>query len=107
MTRLRDGRSGIRIPARTGEFSVLQNVLTVSGAHPASTNASRGMFLGLKRPGLETDHSPPFSSEVQTLELYFPSPYTPSRRVQTQFYFYFIVVYLTTLKLGLFGRGVQ
>ena len=70
-------------------------------------NASRGVFLGLKPPGLEADHSPPFSSEVKTMELHFHSPYTPSRRVQTQFYFYFIVVYLTTKKLGLFGRGVQ
>lgn len=94
------GRSGFRIPAKTREFSVLKNVPTVSGGHSASY-ASRGMFLGVKRPGLEADHSPPFSLEVKTMELHFHSPYTPSRRVQTQFYFYFIVVYLTTLKPGL------
>jgi hypothetical protein len=66
-----------------------------------SIYASRGMFLGVKRPGLEADHSPPFSSEVKTMELHFHSPYTPSRPVQTQFYFYFIVLYLTPLKLDL------
>jgi hypothetical protein len=86
MSGLRDGRSGFLVPARKREISVLQNVPTLSGAHPASY-ASRRMFLGVNRPGLEADHSPPFSSEVKTMELHFHSPYTPSRRVQTQFYF--------------------
>jgi hypothetical protein len=34
--RLRDGRSGVRIRAGVRDFSVLQNVQTVSGAHPPS-----------------------------------------------------------------------
>jgi len=36
VTRLRSERSGIRNPAGTRNFSVLQNVRLVSGAHPAS-----------------------------------------------------------------------
>jgi hypothetical protein len=36
VTRLRAGRSGVRIPVEARDFSLLQNVQTGSGAHPAS-----------------------------------------------------------------------
>jgi hypothetical protein len=37
------------------------------------------LYLALKRPGSETDHSPPSSAEVkECLELYFHSPTTLS-----------------------------
>jgi hypothetical protein len=39
------------------------------------------LSLGIKRPGRETDHSPPFSAEVKEwVELYLHSPSTPSWR---------------------------
>jgi hypothetical protein len=39
------------------------------------------LFLGLKRPGREADHSPPSNAEVKEwVELYLHSPNTPSRR---------------------------
>jgi len=35
-------------------------------AHPASyTVGTRALSLGVKRPGRETDHSPPSSAEVK------------------------------------------
>jgi hypothetical protein len=39
------------------------------------------LSLGLKRPGREADHSPPFSAEVkECVELHLHSPDTPSWR---------------------------
>jgi hypothetical protein len=50
-----------------GDFSVLQNALTGSGAHPisyalATTSCS---FPGCKVAGDEFDHSPPSSAEFK------------------------------------------
>jgi len=43
----------------------LQNVQTGAGAHPASYSMGTGSsFLGLKRPGLEVNHSPLPNVEV-------------------------------------------
>jgi hypothetical protein len=37
----------------------------------------RGSFSGVKRPGRETDHSPPASSEIKKMWVYTsPPPYT-------------------------------
>jgi hypothetical protein len=47
-------------------FSVHHRVQTGSGAHLASYPMNtRGSFPGVKRPGRETDHSPPSSAEVK------------------------------------------
>jgi hypothetical protein len=48
------------------EFSLLHIVQNGSGAHPASYPMGTGAFSpGVKRPGLEADHSPPTSAEGQ------------------------------------------
>jgi hypothetical protein len=45
---------------------VLHSVQTESGAHPASYSMGTwGNFLGMKRLGLEADHSLPFNAEVK------------------------------------------
>jgi hypothetical protein len=44
-------------------------------------------FLGVKKPGLEDDHTPPFSSEVKNGGAIPPVPHTSSwRSVQGQLY---------------------
>ena len=60
VTTPRAARSGVRIPAGAGDFSLLQNVQTISGDHPASYS-----FLEVKRPGREVKHSPPPSADVE------------------------------------------
>jgi hypothetical protein len=48
------------------DFSLHHRVQTGSGAHPASyPMGTEGSFSGIKRPGRETDHSPPSSAEVK------------------------------------------
>jgi hypothetical protein len=52
---------------------------TDSGAHPASyPMGTRGSFPGVKRPGREADHSPPYSAEVKNVWSYTSTPTTPS-----------------------------
>jgi hypothetical protein len=43
------------------------------------SNGYQGLFrLGVKRPGRESDHSPPSSAEVkECVDIYFHSPNTP------------------------------
>jgi hypothetical protein len=74
--------SGVRFPAEAGNFSLHHRVQNGSGVHPASyPMGTRGSFPGVKRPGRESDHSPPSSAEVKELvELYLHSPNTPSWR---------------------------
>ena len=43
-TGLRPGWSGVRIPLGGKDFYLLQNVLTVSGAHPASYSVGTGVL---------------------------------------------------------------
>jgi hypothetical protein len=58
---------GVRFPAGTGNFSLRRRVQTGFRAHPDSYPVgTRGaVSLGVKRPGLEADHSPPSSAEVK------------------------------------------
>jgi len=51
-------------------------------ANPTSyAMGTRGSFPGVKRPGLETNHSPPSSAEAkECVELYVHSPNSPSLR---------------------------
>jgi hypothetical protein len=63
---------GVR--ARQGQkiFLFSYTVQTGSGAHPASYSVSIGdLSRGLRRPGREVDHSPPFSAEVKNECSYF------------------------------------
>jgi hypothetical protein len=59
-----------------GKISFFLNVVqTGSGAHPAiySTGIG-GSFLGVKRPGRQTDHSLPTSAEVKKRWVYISTP---------------------------------
>jgi hypothetical protein len=79
---LDDRGSGVRFPARTGNYSLHHRVQNGSGAHPASYPMdTRGSFPGVKRLGRETDHSPPSSAEFkECVELYLHFPIPPSWR---------------------------
>jgi hypothetical protein len=57
----------VRSPTEAKDFSSSLCVQTSSGAHPAScTVGAKGPFPGAKaRPGRDTDHSPPSSTEVE------------------------------------------
>jgi hypothetical protein len=44
LPRLQAGWYGLRIPARTRDFSLLQNVRTGSGSHPASCSGGSGVL---------------------------------------------------------------
>jgi hypothetical protein len=58
----------VRVPAGAGNFSTKPPVQLVAGA----------LFLGVKRPGSDADHSPPSSAEVkECVELYLHSTNTP------------------------------
>jgi hypothetical protein len=47
-------------------FSLLYNIQTGSGAHPASYPIVSGtLTLGVKKPGREADHSPPSSAKAK------------------------------------------
>jgi hypothetical protein len=58
---------GVRSPAGAKDFSSILCDQTGSEAHPAScTMGTGGPFPGGKaRPGLDADHSPPSSAEVE------------------------------------------
>jgi hypothetical protein len=58
---------GVRSPTGAEDFSSSLCVQTGSGAHPAAYPVGTGgPFPGGKaRPGRDTDHSPPSSSEVK------------------------------------------
>jgi hypothetical protein len=79
---LDDWGSRVRFPVEAGNFYLHHRVENGSGAHPASyPMGTGGSFPGVKRPGREADHSPPFSAEVEEwVELYLHSPNTPSWR---------------------------
>jgi hypothetical protein len=76
---LDDRGSKVRFPVGGGNFSLHHRLQNGSGAHPASyPMGTRALSLGVKRPGRETDHSPPSSAEVKEwAELYLHSRNTP------------------------------
>jgi len=66
VTRLRAERSGIRIRSRIGDFYLLLNVQTGPMANTASYSMDSGVLSpGIKRPGRDIDHSPPFIAEIK------------------------------------------
>jgi hypothetical protein len=75
-----DRGSRVRFQTGAGNFSFHHRIQTGFGAHSASyLMATRGSFLGVKRPGREADHSPPSSAEVkECVRLYLHSPTRPS-----------------------------
>jgi hypothetical protein len=74
--RVDDRSSRVRFPAGAVNFFLHHRVQNGSGAHPASyPMGARALSLGVKRPGRETDHSPPSTDEVKEgVELYFHAP---------------------------------
>jgi hypothetical protein len=74
-TVLRARWSGVRVSARVGNSSLHHRVQTGSGAHPASYSmGNRALFLWVKRPEREADHSPPSSAEVNNAWSYTSTP---------------------------------
>jgi hypothetical protein len=73
---LDDRGSRVRFPAGAGNFSLHHRLQNGSGAHPAPIQWVPGaLSLGVKRPGPEADHSPPYSAGVkECVELYLHSP---------------------------------
>jgi hypothetical protein len=66
-------------PDRNTFFSLLYKAQTNSEAHSASYPMGTGAFSsGIKRPGREVDHSPPFSAEVKSVGDIPPFPHMPS-----------------------------
>jgi hypothetical protein len=58
------GRPGFDSLRRQG-LSLFYSAQAVSGAHPTSYKMETGSsFTGVKRPGSEADHLPPYSAEV-------------------------------------------
>jgi len=58
-------RSWLRLPTGKRNFYFMQNVLTITGVHPASYRAYRGHFSRVKRSGSEADHLPLSSAEIK------------------------------------------
>jgi hypothetical protein len=68
---------GVRFPAGAGDFSVHHRVQAGSGIHPDfyPMGGRRDLSLGIKRPSLEVDHIPPYSTEIKECgALYLHSP---------------------------------
>ena len=65
-TMLQEERSGVSLPAVARNLSFLQNIVTGSGAHPASCSTSTTVLCqGVKRLEREVAHSPTPSAEVK------------------------------------------
>jgi hypothetical protein len=79
---LEDLGSRVRFPAGAGNLFLHHRVQTSSGAHKAIyPMGTRALSLGVKWPGHEADHPPPYRAEVkECVELYIHSPNTPSWR---------------------------
>jgi hypothetical protein len=71
---LDDRGSRVRFPAGAGSFS-LHRVQNGSEAHPGSYPMVPGtLYMEVKRPGREDDHSPPSSAEVKNTWSYTSTP---------------------------------
>jgi hypothetical protein len=79
---LEDRGSRVRFPTGLGIFLLTTASRTTLGpTQPPIQWVAGALYLGVKRPGREADHSPPSSAEVkQCVELYIHSPKTPSWR---------------------------
>jgi hypothetical protein len=69
-----DWTAGVRFPSGPGTVR-RHRVQTGSGAHPASYQMSTGdIFLGVKRPWIEAEQSPPSSAETKYAWSYTSTP---------------------------------
>lgn len=61
------------LPAGGKVFVPTPNIQTLTAAHPAfRSKKMAAIFLGVKSPGREADHSPSFSAEVKMNESITP-----------------------------------
>jgi hypothetical protein len=96
-----------RFPAEAGNFSLRRRVQNGFGAHPASyPMGTSGPFPGVKRPGCEADHSPPFAEVNECVELYLHSPHTPSWRGAQLKHRVIFYLYLPFLNVSYFFKAV-
>jgi hypothetical protein len=66
---------GSEFESRQGQEFSLHVIHTGSGVHPTSYSMGTGaLSLAVKRPGRETDNSPPASVEVKKIWIYTPTP---------------------------------
>jgi hypothetical protein len=57
---------GVRLPAGVRSVSLFHEVQTCPVSHPASYQMETGALSpGVKRPGSEADHSPPYNADVK------------------------------------------
>jgi hypothetical protein len=91
---LRSGRSEVRVLAVAGNIFLQHRVQAGSVANPASyPMGTRALFLGVKRPGREADHSPPSSAEIKNTWSFTSTPhyaFTTWRSVKAQGQLYII-----------------
>lgn len=73
MIGLRDGKSGVPIPAAARVFIFSQNLQTRSKVHPDS-DLYRRTFPGLKRPELKVNYLSPSSTRVNSEYSYTCAP---------------------------------
>jgi hypothetical protein len=74
---LDDRGFGVRVPVGSTIFSSARHPDRLWGPPSLLYNGYRGLSPGVKRPGLQADHSPPASAEVKKMWIYTSSsPYT-------------------------------
>ena len=84
MIRLRAGWSGVRLPARVGDFPVLQNVQASSGAHQWVPGSFPGG--GCRAAGSEINHTLPFITKGNNEWSYTSTPTVSLHDVYVYFF---------------------
>jgi hypothetical protein len=84
-SRLRAGRSGVRIPTEARDFSLLQDVQTGPGAHPPFFNGFRVSFPKLQPTGRDV-FSPASNADVKNKWRYISTPHIWRRQYKFIFY---------------------
>ena len=74
MTRLRAGRSGIRIPVRERDFLYSKCLNLLRDSSSLLLNLHRNCLSGVKRPERDVNHSPPSGVEVKNGWSYTSTP---------------------------------
>jgi hypothetical protein len=72
--RLDDREVGVRVPAGSRIFSSQRRPDRLWGSPNLLSNEPPTLSLGVKRPGLEVDHSHPTGTEVKKIRIYTSTP---------------------------------
>jgi hypothetical protein len=81
VTRLRSGRSRVRISARPREFLFFRSSRPALKPNQLPIHWVAGFFPGgggVKWPRRDVEHSPPCSADIKRVELYFYTPHMSS-----------------------------